>query len=370
MKNLENYEILVSNAEELKKEMIREYQRLSGITLHEASPETLIFSSVAYLMALREEFYNDQAKQKYLRFARGERLDLQGEIYGERGKRLYSQAAQANFRFSIISIQSSDIVIPKGSLIQYNELYFSTDEEYKILKGKTFVEGIATCLTTGIQGNGIPIGQINTMVDLYPYYSSVENISITTGGTDIESDEAYRERIRKIPESFTVAGSVGAYEFWVKSTSPEIIDVSIESEKPCEVDIYPWTKGGLASSELKQKISKTVNGDFVRPLTDKVTIKDPKIIKFDIELNYYIGKENEAFVNTIQEEVKKKIDEYILWQKSKLGRDINPDEIIKSLKIAGVKRIEMSKPVFQKLSNKEVAIAKNIVLNYQGVEDL
>src|SRR3712207_7743822 len=70
MKNLENYEILVSNAEELKKEMIREYQRLSGITLHEASPETLIFSSVAYLMALREEFYNDQAKQKYLRFAR------------------------------------------------------------------------------------------------------------------------------------------------------------------------------------------------------------------------------------------------------------------------------------------------------------
>ena len=55
----EDYEIIDSDAWELKRDMIDKFQELSGRTLTEASPETLIFSTVAYQLALLEEKYNE-----------------------------------------------------------------------------------------------------------------------------------------------------------------------------------------------------------------------------------------------------------------------------------------------------------------------
>ena len=209
MDNFEEYEAIDSDAWEIKRDMINKFQELSGRRLTEASPETLIFSTVAYQLALLEEKYNDDIKQNYLRFARDERLDLKGEFYGNRGKRLIEQPAVATFRFYISNIQTTDTVIPKGSRIRYNELYFETDEEYKITKGNLSVDGKATCNTLGTIGNGIPVGQIKDMVDIYPNYQKVENITESNSGTSEEPDESYRERIREIPESFTTAGSSG-----------------------------------------------------------------------------------------------------------------------------------------------------------------
>lgn len=370
MNTFDFYEILNPNADELKKLMINKFQELSGRKLSEASPETLIFSSVAYVLALREENYNDVAKQNYLKFARNERLDLKGEIYGIRGKRLVNQAANATFRFHISEAQNTDIVIPKGSLIQYENLYFSTNDEYKIPSGLTSVDGIATCNSVGMIGNNIPVGQIKTMVDIYPYYSKVENITVSNGGTDKEDDDAYRERIRTLPESFSTAGPEGAYVFWVKSISPEIIDVKVVSERPCEVDIYPWTKGGIATPELKKRILEIVNDSNIAPLTDKINIKDPLIVNYDINLDYYIDKENESFVSTIKQKVNLTIAEYNLWQKNKLGRDINPDELIKKLKDIGVKRIVLRNPTFIKLESNKIGVVRNITTNYLGVEEI
>lgn len=365
----ENYEIIDADSWELKRDMISKFQELSGRKLTESSPETLIFETVAYMIGLREEKYNDEMKQNYLRFARNERLDLRGEIYGSRGKRLSEQSAKSTFRFSISAIQSTDITIPKNSRIRYNELYFSTNEELKITKGNLFVDGIATCNTVGKVGNDIPVGQIKEMVDLFPHYKSVENITVSNGGSDIEDDNIYRERIRILPESFSVAGSSGAYEFWTKSASQSILDVKVRSQNPCEVDIYVWTDIGLPTSELKDRIYNVVNSDHVRPLTDKVTIKEPEVINYDINLSYYINSENEMLVNTIKSNVSNEINSFINWQKEKLGRDINTDELIKRLKLAGVKRVEIISPFFKKIEYNQVAVCKNMTVNYQGVEN-
>ena len=83
MSDFEDYEVIDSDAWEIKRDMIDKFQELSGRTLTEASPETLIFNTVAYLIGLREEKYNDDIKQNYLRFARDKRLDLKGEFYGK-----------------------------------------------------------------------------------------------------------------------------------------------------------------------------------------------------------------------------------------------------------------------------------------------
>ncbi len=366
----ENYEIIDSDAWEMKKNMIDKFQELSGRQLTEASPETLIFSTVAYMMALREEKYNDDIKQNYLRYARDKRLDLKGELYGTRGLRLKEQPAIATFRFYISSVQSTDIVIPKNSRIQYNELYFATDEEYKVPKGNLSVDGTATCTTVGTVGNDIPVGQIKNMVDIFPHYYKAENITVSNNGSDIEIDESYRERIREIPESFTTAGSYGAYAFWSKSASSNIIDVKVHSPSATSVDIYVWTENGIVSQELKRKVSEVLNDENIRPLTDNLTIKEPNIISYSIDFDYYIDKENETLVNVIKENVGKAVQEFIAWQKEKIGRDINPDELVKRLKIAGVKRIVLRNPVFQKLNFNQVAINNSSTNNYLGVEEL
>lgn len=370
MDNFEEYEAIDSDAWEIKRDMIDKFQELSGRSLTEASPETLIFSTVAYQLALLEEKYNDDIKQNYLRFARDERLDLKGEFYGNRGKRLIEQPAVATFRFYISSIQTTDSVIPKGSRIRYNELYFETDEEYKITKGNLSVDGKATCNTLGIIGNGIPVGQIKDMVDIFPNYAKVENITESNSGTNKEADESYRERIREIPESFTTAGSSGAYAFWTKTASTNIIDVKVHSPSATNVDIYIWTDIGAVSQELKEKVKAVLNEENVRPLTDNVNIKEPNKINYSIDFDYYIDKDNETLVNVIKSNVDKTVQEYVEWQKEKIGKDINPDELIKRLKIAGVKRVVLRNPVFQKLDFNQVAINNRITSNYQGVEEL
>jgi len=368
--DFEEYEAIDSDAWEIKRDMINKFKELSGRSLTEASPETLIFSTVAYQLALLEEKYNDDIKQNYLRFARDERLDLKGEFYGNRGKRLIEQPAVSTFRFYISSIQTTDTVIPKGSRIRYNELYFETDEEYKITKGNLSVDGKATCNTLGIVGNGIPVGQIKDMVDIFPNYAKVENITESNSGTNEEADESYRERIREIPESFTTAGSSGAYTFWTKTASTNIIDVKVHSPSATNVDIYIWTDIGAVSQELKEKVKAVLNEENVRPLTDNVNIKEPNKINYSIDFDYYIDKDNETLVNVIKSNVDKTVQEYVEWQKEKIGKDINPDELIKRLKIAGVKRVVLRSPVFQKLNFNQVGINNGITSNYQGVEEL
>ena len=370
MDNFEEYEAIDSDAWEIKRDMINKFQELSGRSLTEASPETLIFSTVAYQLALLEEKYNDDIKQNYLRFARNERLDLKGEFYGNRGKRLIEQPAVATFRFYISNIQTTDTVILKGSRIRYNELYFETDEEYKITKGNLSVDGKATCNTLGIIGNGIPVGQIKDMVDIFPNYAKVENITESNSGTNEEADESYRERIREIPESFTTAGSSGAYTFWTKTASTNIIDVKVHSPSATNVDIYIRTDIGAVSQELKEKVKAVLNEENVRPLTDNVNIKEPNKINYSIDFDYYIDKDNETLVNVIKSNVDKTVQEYVEWQKEKIGKDINPDELIKRLKIAGVKRAVLRNPTFQKLDFNQVAINNGITSNYQGVEEL
>lgn len=370
MSDFEDYEVIDSDAWEIKRDMIDKFQELSGRTLTEASPETLIFGTVAYQLALLEEKYNDDIKQNYLRYARNERLDLKGEIYGNRGKRLVEQPAIATFRFYISGVQATDIVIPKGSRIRYNELYFETNEEYKILKGNLSVDGKATCNKVGTVGNGIPVGQIKDMVDIYPNYSKVENITESNSGTNEEVDESYRERIREIPESFTTAGSSGAYIFWSKTASTNIIDVKVHSPSATNVDVYIWTDTGTVSQELKEKVKAVLNEENVRPLTDNVNIKEPNKISYNIDFDYYIDKDNETLVNIIKSNVDKTIQEFVSWQKEKIGKDINPDELIKRLKIAGVKRVVLRCPAFQKLDFNQIGINNGVTSNYQGVEEL
>ena len=72
--------------------------------------------------------------------------------------------------------------------------------------------------------------------------------------------------------------------------------------------------------------------------------------------------------NDIKNKVQKAIQQYVLWQKQQIGRDINPSELIKQVMQAGAKRVEIVQPDFQEISHTELAQCKNKTVIYGGLE--
>ena len=87
-----------------------------------------------------------------------------------------------------------------------------------------------------------------------------------------------------------------------------------------------------------------LNDDSVRPLTDHVTVLAPETIEYSIDLTYYVPADANA--ESVAAAVIDAVDKYKAWQSEKLGRDINPDQLLYLLKQAGVKRAEIREPAF------------------------
>ena len=106
-----------------------------------------------------------------------------------------------------------------------------------------------------------------------------------------------------------------------------------------------------------------------RPLTDHVVIAGPDKVAYNIKITYYIGKLSRASAAMIQEAVEMAIEDFEEWQTGKIGRDINPDELIVRLKAAGVKRAVITEPEFKVLEEWQIAALGTKTVTYGGIEN-
>ena len=86
-------------------------------------------------------------------------------------------------------------------------------------------------------------------------------------------------------------------------------------------------------------------------------------------MRYFIARSSAVSAVTIQQRCEAAVDEYVSWQREKLGRDINPTELMYQVRLAGAKRVEILSPEFKVVSPNAVAIAENISVTYGGLED-
>ncbi|MNW67399.1 hypothetical protein D3C74_459810 [compost metagenome] len=63
------------------------------------------------------------------------------------------------------------------------------------------------------------------------------------------------------------------------------------------------------------------------------------------------------------------VDAYLLWQKSKLGRNINPSELIRRVMTAGALRVDVTSPTFTEVDTLEVAKDAAVNITYGGLAD-
>jgi phage-related baseplate assembly protein len=151
-----------------------------------------------------------------------------------------------------------------------------------------------------------------------------------------------------------------------------IIDVSVSSPSLGVIKICPLIEGGaLPSQEVLDAVQAVVDSDTRRPLTDQVVTVAPEAVSFSVALDYWIETSASALTAQIQEAVAVALADYVDWQVTKMGRDINPSMLIAKIQaVSGVKRVVVNSPVFAAVATDQVAsLSGSATASYQGLED-
>lgn len=353
------------------------YKELTGkeISLAPADPMRILLYAVALDLYQIEQYVERAGKQDLLKYSYGDFLD---HIAAGRGvTRQQAAAATVTLRFTLSEAKSYAVGIPAGTRVTNGDgVYFQTLEYGEVPIGDLTVDIEAECTEVGVAGNDLTAGQLNILVDPVAYVASVSNTDTSSGGTDLETDESLAERVFLAPSSYSVAGPDDAYIYWTKTYNTDIGSVKPTSPNPCEVVIYILMKdGSLPADGVVSGLQEFLQDGQIRPLTDQVTVSTPSVRNFSISLTYYINRSDSAQAASIQSEVAKAVSDYVTWQTTEIGKDINPSELIKRVVAAGAKRVTVTAPVFTTVAETEVAqVTKvegepDITITYGGLED-
>lgn len=354
------------DAERITQEWIDLYEEKTGKTLQPAQIERLLIDVGAYRENLLRIQIQETAKSNLLTYAPLEVLEHMGELVGV--SKIEAKYSKTVIEFSLDESLNFDVYIPQGTEVEtYDGKYiFATDENVILTSGSLSVSVNATCTTAGISPNGYGIGEINNLISsLDTNFDSVANTEISSDGAEEESADSLRERIRLAPESFSNAGSIGAYKFHTLSAHQDITDVEVLSSAPGTVDIYPLTKTGNPTDAMISIISDYLNADKIRPLTDRVVVHKPE--RIDFEINATIILFLDADLNTVQTIINSRLNEYKTEMSSKLGKDIVPSQIIALLNsVYGVYKVELTSPSYRELQKNQWGYLTNWNINFGG----
>ena len=111
-----------------------------------------------------------------------------------------------------------------------------------------------------------------------------------------------------------------------------------------------------------------LDDETIRPLCDKVTALAPGEVGYAITVKYWIAESDQRSVSEIQSRIAAAVADFQTWQR-KLGRDINPTELIARLREAGAKRVTLTAPADTVIEATELPKCTGATVTYGGLED-
>ncbi|MEG0258906.1 MAG: baseplate J/gp47 family protein [Lysinibacillus sp.] len=353
--NLPEIDFLEKAPELIESEMLLHVTEKTGLTLMRADPRRKFLQSLAAFVSVERNRMEHALRQNRLAYAEDNSLEHMGlEMSTER---IEANAATTVMAFVLEDDRPDEaFTIDAGELVSVGDVHFATDEVLIIPSGQSIGAVAATCTEIGQIGNDYLVGEISSLVRPTAYVKSVQNTTVSSGGADQESDDAYAERIRLAPESFSTAGPELAYVYWAKSASADIVDVHAHSPIEGRVAVYLLMKNGRLPSHVElDEVAEIINDKKIRPLTDHVSIHAPERVEYDAIATYWIAQENATVASIIQKQVEEEYQNYLVWQRSKIGRDIDLSELIARLKNKGASRVAVNTAMFEELQAHQVA---------------
>ena len=349
-------------------EWIALYQEKTGKTLQDAQIERILIDVGSYRESLIRIKIQEIAKSNLLNYATLDILKHLGELVGV--PILEAKYSKAKFQFTLDEAQDFDIIIPAGTQIESNDskFIFEIENDAIIFKNTLSIETDGLCTTAGVSINDYTVGSITNLIKPLGYVLTVRNTTITSGGQNEESADNFRERIRQAPESFSNAGSKGAYKFHTLSADQSIIDVAVISPSAGVVEVYPLVNTGTPSNDLVSLVQNYLSADKIRPLTDNVIVKKPESINFSIAATLTLY--SYADLTSVKTAVNEGLSSYKTTLKSKLNKDIVPNQIITILNsIYGVYNVVLTSPSFKAVAANQWANLESFEITYEGEID-
>lgn len=330
------------NPDTIVAEMIADYQNRVGRVLEPAQAERLLINALAYRELLLRNQVQQAAQQNLVAFATFPMLDYLGELLGV--TRLPATAAECTITYTLVAGHTG-VTIPSGHRVGSvdGRVIFTTKAAVPVVAGTTTASVAAICQTVGVAGNSYLAGDVSEILDPLPFISAAANTATTAGGSDEETDEQLRERIRLAPSAFSTAGSRGAYQFHARAAHPTIIDVAVTSPTPGTVNIYPLVQGGgTTPTEVLNAVLAACSADKVRPLTDTVAAVAPTEVTYSItvQLVLYTGADQSAITAQVQQA----LEAYRDGRGGLLGLDIIRAQIIQACVVEGVYNVTVVSP--------------------------
>lgn len=367
--NLKDTHFVDMNVDRDVEEATARLEEVLDKKLYPGSPERLMLIGLLEVVLTAINFIDDTGRMNLLKLSRGEYLEHLAALLDE--YRVESQKAHCTVKFTQSVALDFVNVIPANTRVKTHDgRVFETLEPSEIAPGATTKDVVVYAVEPGLDGNGVQIGQIRTLVDVFPYYVECTNITVSSGGMNTEDDESLREKAHESPEKLSTAGPDLAYVFWTKHTDENIGDVEVWSPEPGVVNIVPLYKdGSIPSQEVLDRIKNDGINRKRRPLTDKVEVFAPTEVNLNFTVNYWVNEHDVNSLSSIQESAQLALNNYIRWQSNRLGRDIIPDKLIEELQEAGVKRVELEGLEYQIVPKGSVVRVTSSTLAYQGLEE-
>lgn len=355
-----------TNTDSVAASIIAEYEALTGRILAPGDPVRLLLLSVASVIAQERVLIDNTGKQNLLSYAIGDYLDAIGYMLDV--TRNPAARAQTRVQFTLSAIRPGVTTIPAGTQLAAGAILFETIAALEIPAGSLTGIVNAQALVGGTAANGLLPGELRTIVNPIAFVQSATNLDTTTGGSNIEDDESFAERIHRKPESFSVAGPAGAYEYWAYTASASIADVAVSSPAPGTVDVRILLQGGELPGPAVIEAVEDVLADK-RPMTDLVLVDAPDTVPKTLTVEYWIARSNTARALEIQAAVAQAVNDYLAWQNGRIGRDITPDQLRAMVIQAGAKRLTVTGITDEEVEMDSVARVELDDLIYEGLED-
>jgi len=355
--------------DQITRDYAQKYQEITGKSpeLSDADPTRLVLLTFAQHFYQGLQYIDWTGKKNLLKYSYGEALD---NLAANKGlHRNPASYATTTLEFSMQNIRTSATAIPAGTRVSnLAGVYFMTTTYAEIPAGALSVTVPGIALEAGAAGNGIPIDTLTQIVDPAPCIYKVTNTTASTGGADEEDDDSLTERAYLFPASYSTAGAEAAYIYWAKTFRPDVADVKVYSPAASQATVLFLLDSGFPTEEDIAGMTEFLSAKTIRPLTDRLTVRAPAEVKYNIELTYYIDTTDAANALSIQENVNKAIQEYNAWQQ-RIGRDINPTELIYKIRAAGAKRAAVVSPSFATVDDESVPVLNTTAITYGGLEE-
>ncbi len=252
-----------------------------------------IIAAVSHEIARFYQYAEYLFSQQYIETATNEYLDYLGEDNGLKRK-------EASCAEGYLLVKGTG-VLEAGSVFTADELIFKTDEAASLSTDGVLVK--ATCLEKG------SIGNIGASAEVETNLSNVTDVSVReafTGGSDEETDIAYRNRILEKIRKPATSGNVQQIKNWAM----EVTGVK-------KARVFPLKNGAgtvevavlndtytTASTELLEDVKNNI--DSKKPVGMTVTVVSAE--SFDINISAKLDTTN---LQSATQTIGTKIDEYL-----------------------------------------------------------